>query len=22
MEAVPGTTGAILADWEGEAVEQ
>lgn len=22
MEAVPGSTGAILADWEGEAVEQ
>jgi predicted regulator of Ras-like GTPase activity (Roadblock/LC7/MglB family) len=22
MEAVPGATGAILADWEGEAVEQ
>jgi predicted regulator of Ras-like GTPase activity (Roadblock/LC7/MglB family) len=22
VEAVPGATGAILADWEGEAVEQ
>ena len=22
MDAVPGSTGAILADWEGEAVEQ
>jgi predicted regulator of Ras-like GTPase activity (Roadblock/LC7/MglB family) len=22
MESVPGATGAILADWEGEAVEQ
>jgi predicted regulator of Ras-like GTPase activity (Roadblock/LC7/MglB family) len=22
MDAVPGATGAILADWEGEAVEQ
>jgi predicted regulator of Ras-like GTPase activity (Roadblock/LC7/MglB family) len=22
MESVPGSTGAILADWEGEAVEQ
>jgi predicted regulator of Ras-like GTPase activity (Roadblock/LC7/MglB family) len=22
MNAVPGSTGAILADWEGEAVEQ
>jgi len=22
MDSVPGTTGAILADWEGEAVEQ
>ena len=22
METVPGSTGAILADWEGEAVEQ
>jgi len=22
MEAVPGATGALLADWEGEAVEQ
>lgn len=22
MAAVPGATGAILADWEGEAVEQ
>jgi predicted regulator of Ras-like GTPase activity (Roadblock/LC7/MglB family) len=22
MDSVPGATGAILADWEGEAVEQ
>ena len=22
MDAVPGSTGAILADWEGESVEQ
>ncbi len=22
VESVPGATGAILADWEGEAVEQ
>ncbi|BBA69659.1 roadblock/LC7 domain-containing protein [Geobacter sulfurreducens] len=22
VDAVPGATGAILADWEGEAVEQ
>lgn len=22
IESVPGATGAILADWEGEAVEQ
>ncbi len=22
VEAVPGATGAILADWEGEAVDQ
>lgn len=22
MDSVPGSTGAILADWEGEAVEQ
>lgn len=22
MNSVPGSTGAILADWEGEAVEQ
>nr|WP_279342300.1 roadblock/LC7 domain-containing protein [Geotalea sp. SG265] len=22
VESVPGSTGAILADWEGEAVEQ
>lgn len=22
IDAVPGATGAILADWEGEAVEQ
>jgi predicted regulator of Ras-like GTPase activity (Roadblock/LC7/MglB family) len=22
LDAVPGSTGAILADWEGEAVEQ
>lgn len=22
MDTVPGATGAILADWEGEAVEQ
>lgn len=22
MDSVPGSTGALLADWEGEAVEQ